>query len=139
MHIKKQNTQLRQLEAAAKNAEQSAESAQQQYKEHLQQLQSQLKQSQATAADTHPPPGTAEAENALHADLQSLRRQLAEAQQEVTSLQQHQAKGGSKVSAASPAQDSAAQDSVAQDASTASAEKESGKDKDTQLQVDLRL
>ena len=84
----------------------------------------------------------------MHAELQSLRRQLAQAQQEVTSLQQQQAKGGSasvlpssnpstpsNVNAASPAQDSAAQDSVAQDASTASAEKESGKDKDTQLQV----
>ena len=140
------------MEAAAKGAEQTAETAQQQYKEHLQQLQSQLQQAQATATDTIPPSGTAEAEAALHAELQSLRRLLAEAQQEVTSMKQQQAKGGSasvlpstnpsppsKSNAASPAQDSAAHDSAAQDSSVASAEKESGKDKDTQLQVVSRL
>ena len=148
MHIKKQNTQLRQLEAAAKDAEQTAETAQQQYQRHVQQLQSQLDQAQATATATDmvSPPGTAEAEAALHAELQSLRRQLAEAEQEVTSLQQQQAKGGSasvlpssnpstpsRTSAPLPAEDSAASGPAAQDSSTASAEKESNKD--TQLQV----
>lgn len=148
--IKKQNTQRRQLEAAAKDAEQTAQTAQQQYKEHLQELQSQLDQAQTT--NTVPPSGPPEAEAALHAELQSLQCQLAEAQQEVTSMQQQQAKGGSasvlpstnpstpsKSSAASPAQDSAAHDSAAQDLSAASAEKESAKDKDTQLQVVSRL
>ena len=79
----------------------------------------------------------------MHAELQSLARQLAEAKQEVISLQQQQAHGGSasvlpnsnpstlpNVGAASLAQDSAAQET-----STASADKESSKDKDTQLQV----
>ena len=148
MQIKKQSTQLRQMGAAVKDAEQTAETAQQQYKEHLQHLQSQLEQAHATARVTASPLDTAGAESALHAELQSLRHQLAEAQQEVMSLQQQQAQGGpasvlpnsnpstpSKTGAASPAHDSAAQESAAQDSSTASAEKEVAKDKDAQLQV----
>lgn len=150
MQVKKQSTQLRQSGAAVKDAEQTAETAQQQYKEHLQQLQSQLEQAQGTARDTVSSPDTAGAESALHAELQSLRSQLAEAQQEVTSLQQQQAHGGSSASvlpnsnpstpsktgaASSPAHDSAAPESVAQDSSIASAEKEVAKDKDAQLQV----
>lgn len=153
-HVKKQNTQLKELATAAKDAEQTAQTAEKQYKEHLKQLQSQLEGFEhqgGSATDTTQRASTAEAEPALHAELQALTRQLAEAQQEITALQQQQAKAGSatavansnpstpsKAVVASPAhvsaaQDSAAQDSATQGSSTASAEK----DKDTQLQVPL--
>lgn len=152
MHVKKQNTQLKELATAAKEAEQTAQTAEKQYKEHLKQLQSQLEGSKhqgGSATDTTQRASTAEAEPALHAELQALTCQLAEAQREITALQQQQAKAGSataaansnpttpsKAMAASPAHDSTthdsgAQDSAAQGSSTASAEK----DKDTQLQV----
>lgn len=149
MHIKRQNTQLNESATAAKVAEQTAETVEQQYKQHLKQLQSQLKQAELEGGSTtDSSQRAAEAEPTLHAELQALTRQLAEAQQEITSLQQQQAKGGSaahvpdsnpstpsKVGVAS-AHDSASHDSVArasadQGSNTASAEK----DRDMQLQV----
>ena len=159
MHIKKQNTQLRQLEAAAKDAEQTAETAQQQYKEHLRTLQSQVEQAghqTVTPTDKTQLSSAAQADSSLRAELQSLTQQLAGAQQKIVTMQQQQADAGyasvlpssnastpSKPVAASPGRDSAVQDSAAQDSSAASSEKDSAKDKDAQLQVwvhvDLQL
>ena len=141
---------------AARDAEKTAQTTRKQYEEHLKQLQSQLEGAEhqgSSATDRTQRASTAEAEVALRAELQALTRQLAEAQQEITLLQQQQAKASSvevmpnsnpstpsKAGVASPAHDSAAQESVAQDSaaqgsSTTSAEK----DKDTQLQVPLRV
>ncbi len=147
-HIKKQNIQIKQLEASAQQAAEATQKAEQQYTEHLQQLQSQLEQAQhhtATASDGTQLSDAAEPNSPLQAEIEKLTQQLAEAQEHIHHLQQQQAEAGS----ANPSQDlpsnpttpskpgpvSAAQDSAVQDSgNAASAEKDSAKDKDTQLQ-----
>ncbi len=144
-HIKKQNLEIKQLDASSQQTAEATQKAEQQYTEHLQQVQSQLEQAQhrtASASDGIQPPAATEPELPLQAEIQKLSRQLVEAQEHIHHLQQQRSEAASAnrsqdlpsnpttPSKPGPVQDSAVQDS----GNAASAEKDSAKDKDTQLQ-----
>ena len=127
---------IKQLEATAKEAQATAHKAEQQYQLHLQQMQAQLEHTQHQT-DTFTKGPTA-SESPLAAELQSLTRQLAEAQQQITPLQADSSSATvSKVLPSSnpgtPAKPAAGTSATQDSAAVASAEKDSAKDKDTQL------
>ena len=150
MHIKKQNAQIRQLETAAQQAEEKTRQAEQQYTKHVQRLQSQMGDAQhhtVSATDTTHMSTGSESDSALQAELQKLTRQLAEAHEQISHMQQQQQQAeqssansshdlpSNPTTPSKPDPNSTTQDLAAPGSSiAASADKDSVKDKDAQLQ-----